>query len=123
MEDWEMWIRIANKFPVIFANELLAEYRTHNRNATYETLMNGSAITTHRLLLEIVDSYLDQDMLRRIKSQRNFEQAKLFLMFAQSMKHHRRSSALRMTLKALSLSLNPKIVYRALKSLCVGERR
>ena len=34
MEDWEMWIRIANNYPIAASNKVLAAYRSHHNNAT-----------------------------------------------------------------------------------------
>ena len=34
MEDWEMWIRIANNYPIATSNKVLAAYRSHHDNAT-----------------------------------------------------------------------------------------
>ena len=37
MEDWEMWIRIANNYPIAASNKVLAAYRSHHDNATNTT--------------------------------------------------------------------------------------
>ncbi|MDB3977398.1 glycosyltransferase, partial [Flavobacteriaceae bacterium] len=49
MEDWEMWIRIANNYPIAVSNKVLAAYRSHQENATNSTFKDGTALKTHQL--------------------------------------------------------------------------
>jgi glycosyltransferase involved in cell wall biosynthesis len=45
-EDWELWLRIAARFPVAFVPEPLARYRVHDANMSGNlTLMLGSEIS------------------------------------------------------------------------------
>ena len=55
MEDWEMWIRIANNYPIATSNKVLAAYRSHHDNATNKTFMDGTALKTHQLICNLVD--------------------------------------------------------------------
>jgi glycosyltransferase involved in cell wall biosynthesis len=45
-EDWELWLRIAARFPVAFVSEPVARYRVHKSNMSGNmTLMLGSEIS------------------------------------------------------------------------------
>jgi glycosyltransferase involved in cell wall biosynthesis len=121
MEDWEMWIRLAAHYPIGFANEVLAEYRTHADNATSETLLDGSALSTHALLLKITDAYLPLDLRRRVTAKRALEQALFFIDSANALKLHNRTRAHALLWHALRLSWQPKVVFRAIKVLRVGQ--
>ncbi|HBH24612.1 MAG TPA: family 2 glycosyl transferase [Cytophagales bacterium] len=75
MEDWEMWIRIASHFPISCSNSVLAEYRTHDENATVSTFVDGSALTIHQDLFKIVDSYIDDKIKLNLLKKRRKNQA------------------------------------------------
>lgn len=40
-EDWEMWVRISEKFPVWYINKVLAEYRITTGSTTSKNNVNG----------------------------------------------------------------------------------
>lgn len=48
--DWDMWIRIAAKWPVIFVPEALALYRIHE-NSTWQALMKTGRVNKEHLLI------------------------------------------------------------------------
>lgn len=75
LEDWEMWIRIAHSYPIAMTNEVLALYRTHSHNATQETFQNGTALTTHQAVLNIVDGYVPPEIKKQYRALRNQKQA------------------------------------------------
>ena len=118
IEDWEMWIRVASQFPVAFSNNVLAEYRTHGNNATWETMTDGRLLDAHRRLLAIVDAYLTPDLVRDIKGARGREQAEFFLHSATALRRGgERGKALRFLAHGLQLSKHPATLYRAVRSL------
>lgn len=80
MEDWEMWIRIAHQYPIAVSNKVLAEYRTHAKNATNETFSNGSALETHDMVFKIVDGYFHSNDLKTLKEKRNKKQSQFLLL-------------------------------------------
>ena len=116
MEDWEMWTRIANFYPVAFCNKVLTEYRVHDTNATNKTLLDGSALKTQRCLLKIVDGYLDQNVLKRIVKQRARKQADFLLFSATAMKRRNgegKTIAHRTICQALKYSRKPKVLLNS----------
>lgn len=119
VEDWEMWIRIAHRFPIVFLNDVLAEYRVHDGTTTQETLLGGNAIEMHKKVIKIVDAYFEREIIKKIKCQRAFEQARLFLQSLQQVGEHiNRKTYFRYIMRTLRLSQHPKVLFRTLQLLC-----
>jgi hypothetical protein len=87
MEDWEMWIRIANNYPIAASNKVLAAYRSHHNNATNSTFKDGTALKTHQLICDIVDGYIDPDVKKNFSKMRNKKQAAFWLLSYKNSKH------------------------------------
>ena len=53
VEDWELWIRIAGKYPVVVVREVLAHHRRHDSNSSsnVESAVGPSATARTELLL------------------------------------------------------------------------
>jgi len=115
MEDWEMWTRIASRYPIAFINGVLAEYRTHSDNATMATLLNGTQIETHKLIMKTVDNYAPSQIVKSFHKKRNFFQAEYFTNFL----FNPASKPVRYSLikYVFSLSLNYKIIIRVCRAL------
>ncbi len=57
--DWEMWVRIANSFPVWYEPEPLACYRVHKKNVTAQVFSDsGKSIAYCRKAIHIFKRYL-----------------------------------------------------------------
>jgi glycosyltransferase involved in cell wall biosynthesis len=52
-EDWEMWVRIAARFPVWYEPAPLALYRVHRSSITGDELRTGSNVRSLRDVIEI----------------------------------------------------------------------
>jgi glycosyltransferase involved in cell wall biosynthesis len=116
MEDREMWIRIANSYPIINCNEVLAEYRSHSANATNETFIDGSALDTQSLLSEIINAYLPQNLVQKnnkIRRKKNIQF--LILSYNARMKTLNFKSKLKIISKMIRLRAQPIDFYRLLK--------
>ena len=113
MEDWEMWTRIANNYPIAASNKVLAAYRGHNNNATNKTFMDGTALKTHQLICDLVDGYIDPIVKKNFSKIRNQKQAAFWLLSYKNSKHElslkQKWSFIRMVLK---LDFNLKNSYR-----------
>ncbi|NMG11519.1 glycosyltransferase family A protein [Brasilonema sp. UFV-L1] len=57
-EDWEMWVRIATKYPVWYDVEPLAVYRLRSASNSGRTVRTGENMQEVRKGLDIVQSYL-----------------------------------------------------------------
>ncbi|MCF1190804.1 glycosyltransferase [Mangrovimonas sp. AS39] len=80
MEDWEMWVRIANHYPIAVSNKVLAMYRTHSKNATNETFADGSALSVHEKVFDIIDRYIKPQIRKKYYKYRNKKQAEFLLL-------------------------------------------
>jgi glycosyltransferase involved in cell wall biosynthesis len=80
MEDWEMWTRIANAYPIATSNKVLAEYRTHASNATQLTFSDGTALATHKKVCDIVDTYIQPEIKQKAFKLRQKKQAEFWLL-------------------------------------------
>jgi glycosyltransferase involved in cell wall biosynthesis len=87
MEDWEMWIRIANNYPIAVSNKVLAAYRSHEENATNNTFKDGTALKTHQLICDLVDGYIEPGIKQKFSKIRNQKQAAFWLLSYKNSKH------------------------------------
>jgi glycosyltransferase involved in cell wall biosynthesis len=53
VEDWEMWVRIAARFPIYHVREPLAVYRMHDASNTGRNLSNAREVTYALLAIEL----------------------------------------------------------------------
>ena len=56
--DWEMWCRLARKFPVWYEPQVLASYRLHSAAATSRLRLAGSDVDDIRKCIEIISGYV-----------------------------------------------------------------
>ncbi len=57
-EDWEMWVRIAARFPIWYEIEPLAIYRKHSGSNTGRYMCTGENLIDSRRAINIFQSYL-----------------------------------------------------------------
>jgi glycosyltransferase involved in cell wall biosynthesis len=65
-EDWEMWVRIAAKYPVWYEVEPLALYRTHSNSLSGHSVRSGANIQDFRKAIGFVKDYLPSDCADRL---------------------------------------------------------
>jgi glycosyltransferase involved in cell wall biosynthesis len=58
-EDWEMWVRVATRFPVYYEERPLACYRLHGRSSTGRNLRDGRSLEYTRLAIELFASHFE----------------------------------------------------------------
>jgi glycosyltransferase involved in cell wall biosynthesis len=66
-EDWEMWVRIASKYPIAYTPEVLAEYRIHSKSISGPKLRSGDNIRDLAWVIRTVQPYLPKESRRRAK--------------------------------------------------------
>jgi glycosyltransferase involved in cell wall biosynthesis len=67
-EDWEMWIRIASRYPVAYSPKCLATYRGgHSTNISSEYVATGKNIDDILKVIEIVQDYLPVEQKEKVK--------------------------------------------------------
>ena len=112
MEDWEMWIRIANNYPIAASNKVLAAYRSHHDNATNKTFMDGTALKTHQLICNLVDDYIEPNVKKNFSKIRNQKQAAFWLLSYKNSKDELNvKEKWHFIFKILSLNCSLKNVY------------
>ena len=113
MEDWEMWIRIANNYPIAASNKVLAAYRSHHDNATQLTFKDGTALKTHQLIYDIVDGYIVPVIKQKFSKIRNQRQAAFWLLsYEVSRAHLTTKQKWYFIVKILKLDFSLKNSYR-----------
>ena len=113
MEDWEMWIRIANNYAIATSNKVLAAYRSHQDNATQLTFKNGTALKTHQLIYDIVDGYIEPVIKQKFSKIRNQRQAAFWLLsYEVSRAHLTTKQKWYFIVKILKLDFSLKNSYR-----------
>jgi glycosyltransferase involved in cell wall biosynthesis len=115
MEDWEMWTRISNNYPIATSNKVLAAYRVHSENGTQITFKDGTALKTHQLICDLVDSYIDSNIKQKYNKARKKAQAKFWLLSYINSKHalSLKEKCLFIS-KILCLDFTKKNIYRIL---------
>lgn len=66
-EDWEMWARIASRFPVAHSPERLAVYRVHRDNITSRYFLTGQSMTDSIQVVNTIQQYLPVSEQKRTK--------------------------------------------------------
>lgn len=63
-EDWEMWTRIASRFPVAYSPECLAMYRKHSNSISNSSFLTGQNIKDLTRVIHIIPSYFPEEKRR-----------------------------------------------------------
>ncbi|MCI0339006.1 MAG: glycosyltransferase [Acidobacteria bacterium] len=66
--DWDMWKRIAARYPFWYEPQPLACYRTHNSSETYRLIHAGADIVDARKSIEISRAYLPREIADRVSA-------------------------------------------------------
>ena len=71
-EDWEMWVRIASRYPVWYEPEPLAEYRLHPASLAARSYPTGQNARDMRQAMEIIQTHLapehSEPLMRRARN-------------------------------------------------------
>lgn len=112
-EDWEMWIRVANAYPVGFVAATLAEYRASSGGTTVRGVLSGDLVRQSRRMLEIVDGYLPDAVVASCRRARNRAMAQSLTQFIPLLMNRKEYvGVVRIYLDALRFSAHPRAVYR-----------
>jgi len=116
-EDWEMWARIAANYPVAYCPKILARYRVHNKNISFNSISSGQNIKDIARVISTIEKYLPEKDAKKITriSRKNFSQ--YYAKLANDIYYETKniSHALTQTNGALKLSLNSFTLYEAIK--------
>ena len=116
-EDWEMWVRISAKFPVVHSPRRLANYRMHSTSISSRCFKSGENIKDISKVIDMVQAYLPLERRRQMKrlARRNFSM--YFARTADMVYHGYRNpaQAMRQAIGALKMSVNRISIYYVLK--------
>jgi glycosyltransferase involved in cell wall biosynthesis len=119
-EDWEMWVRIASRFPVAYTPLNLALYRVHSNNISSRFLATGQNIKDIETVINIIQSYVPEDRRYEVKKISSSNFARYFSMNAHNVYRvsKSRSVALKQAHLAFRLHAN-KVTLTSLLKLYV----
>jgi hypothetical protein len=116
-EDWEMWVRISSRFPVVHSPRRLASYRVHTSNISSQYFLSGQNVKDICKVIDIVQDYLPEQKRKILKRQarRNFS-----MYFARTTDlvysvYRNPRQALRQAVAALTMHVNRVSLFYMLK--------
>jgi glycosyltransferase involved in cell wall biosynthesis len=116
-EDWEMWVRMSYRFPVVHSPVQLANYRVHPTNITSSCFLSGQHIKDIRKVIGMIQVYLPAEKRKKLRrlANKNFS---IYFAKTSDMVYHGyklRWQALRQTIAALKMDINPVTLYFVVK--------
>ncbi|QIP12630.1 glycosyltransferase [Spirosoma aureum] len=66
-EDWEMWTRIAHKYPIAYTPNVLAAYRLHSTSISTQSLQTGQNLRDLLWVIETIQQYLPESERYEVK--------------------------------------------------------
>ena len=115
-EDWEMWVRIAAKYPVWYEPEALAAYRMHANSNTGRHIRSGEDMWYTRKAISIFKNYLPQSISERVSKKAREVYALSALLMAEKLLDKKDFLAAYVQVKeAISFSVSPGVIKRSLK--------
>lgn len=122
-EDWEMWVRIAARYPIWYEPEPLAVYRMHLHSNTGRHLRTAEDIRYTRKAIDLFKAYLPSEHADAIVSRARKTYAFAALRTAEQMLAQRdRQAMLAQLREALRLSRAPSVVRAAAGLVVRGGR-
>ena len=113
-EDWEMWVRISNYYPVWYEVEPLAMYRKQTNSLTGKSIKSGMYNRNIGLAIEIFQTYLPKELALKIYAHSKRNCAFHSLIIADSLvKNDDMGTALVQIREALRLSLSFRVIRSA----------
>jgi glycosyltransferase involved in cell wall biosynthesis len=115
-EDWEMWVRIAARYPVWYEPRPLAKYRMHLHSNTGRHVRSGDDMAYTRQAIDIFADYLPPATRQAAVPAAKQTYARAALGMADRMLRSGDMPAARAQLwQAIRLDASPRIVYAASK--------
>lgn len=116
-EDWDMWIRIAYKFPIGYTPEFLAEYRRHPTSISAQKIIAADNIRDLEKIMKLTSHYFPADRRHRIHETARYNYGWFAIMTANEFWYkYRNAAAARAQLRAaVRLSRDKGILLAAVK--------
>ncbi len=68
-EDWEMWVRLAAHYPVVYTPEVLAEYRRHEASISGQAFLSAQNLRDVQWVIQTIQAYLPAAKRKIIKEE------------------------------------------------------
>jgi glycosyltransferase involved in cell wall biosynthesis len=108
--DWEMWVRLAARYPIWYEPELLACYRVHANSETSRLNRLGESAADDSRAISVITNYLPAaSRARSALAMRLLQNAKSLLVYRQPAK------ALKSAVSALQLDPSPPVAAAAVR--------
>jgi glycosyltransferase involved in cell wall biosynthesis len=121
-EDWEMWMRIAARYPIWYEPEPLALYRMHTYSNTGRHVRTGEDISYTCRAIEIFKEYLPLEIAERVSRQAKETYAQSALQMAECLCRKGDIEAARAQVRAALFCSQSLKVVRSAASLSVRLR-
>ncbi len=123
-EDWEMWVRIAARYPIAYEIEPLALYRMHPDSNTGRHLRTAEDTRYTRAAIDMFAQYLTHDMAPKVVGRAKETYALAALRTAAAMAERKDVAAMMAQVReALRLSRSRRVVRQTLQTLARGFTR
>lgn len=120
-EDWEMWVRIASRYPVWYETEPLALYRMHANSNTGRHIGTAEDISYTRAAIDLFQAHLPPSRAAAIVRTARQRYALAAIRTARSLLAVRDLNAARAQLvEALRLSRSPRVMASLLGAVLSG---
>lgn len=117
-EDWEMWVRIARYYPIVYVPEVLARYRMQADSNTGRNVGTGGDVQFNRLAIDIMRAYLPADMADEVAGRAMGTYAQSAFEAARNLAERGDiPAAISQWRAALRLSRNPKTLITAVLTM------
>ena len=86
-EDWEMWGRIAKKYPIAYSPQSLAKYRVHMKSISGRSAVTGQNLRDISKVINTISTYLPKEEQSKAKQKARRHYAWYALGFAEYVWH------------------------------------
>lgn len=111
-EDWEMWTRIASKFPIAHSPKYLASYRvSHGIGISHNSFITGQNVMDMKKVINIIQNYIPVNKQAKVKKSSLRYYAKYCIKVANALLFYNKDAAFKQVKGAWSMSKDYKTLY------------
>jgi glycosyltransferase involved in cell wall biosynthesis len=67
-EDWEMWVRVAARYPVAYTPQILAQYRVHQASISSKKVLAGDNLRDIAWVIDTIQSHVPEQLRARARA-------------------------------------------------------
>lgn len=116
-EDWEMWVRLAVRYPVYYIPEPLANVRIHSDSMSKSLFQSGSIIAESRKAIDTFSEMLPEAKRQKLEKAARRHIAKVGFSYANSFAGTGNTKvAITLTREALRTAVTPSVLLRSIET-------